>query len=114
MKDWAGNEITVGDTLVIVRTKPFLQPTRVGFFVDGKIEWQEDLPKGPDHCWDILGEHEVVEHEEDLYLRTGPDEKGYYWNFQLPWMGQPYDITCIKGKSDNEQEYFLEYFKVKS
>lgn len=83
-----------------------------GYFLEGEIHWLEPETKTSEYCWEILGEYPVTELNGTLYYQVLMD--GQKWNFQLPWIGQQSDIMCIKGKSDSEEQYYLQYFKVKT
>ena len=106
MKDWAGNEIKAGDTIVSVSIKPgamFGPITKV--FPDGsRITYPE-----PDYTnfWSPGYEMKVVEMDGKLYKVL----KSMHGLFSFPLNDSTKDwndreILCIKGVSDNKEMYY--------
>lgn len=118
MKDWKGNKIKAGDTIVFVSTKPLFEdfgwmiPKGNGVFEVLKLK---DQPK--EHCWEP---REYKTQEKDGLLFYTPAEEPtdgiVRWfildEFSMKFFSQPGEILCIKGVSDNEEEYYKQYFNV--
>lgn len=92
MTDWRGNFIQSGDTISIVATRDD----------EGRFGW----------C--VLETVEVLElHGTPCYaVKVTPRAYLYIDIHTLNLLLSPNDIICIKGKSDNEVEYYLKYFEV--
>lgn len=112
LEDWKGNRIKPGDTIVIVNTKPIFGASLLHLPNGDKVQITEDPPK---HIWDIQEEYKVIGSEEYpcIELKTN----GYTIVSSLygaVWLVNDSSIIiCIKDVSDNEQDYYMEYFKVK-
>lgn len=113
MKDWKGNEIKSGDTVVIVTVKSMFGRASYGYIIfkeDGTtdhIKVQEGI-EPPKYMWNIFDEKEIF--DMDGHLR-------YYYNagdivYNLPaeedWLNSQsnFRIVCIKGVSDNKHDYY--------
>ena len=118
--DWQGNQIFDGATLLVVRIKPTIIYDISGVEHAAKYYNKHNmsiLQSAPlkEYYWDVIAEGKVfVYNENSIYLEIGElyaalllvvsdDERGT----------KPHDIVCIKGLSDNEEAFYLEYFKVK-
>lgn len=123
MTDWKGNEILEGMTIMRVSTKPLFNNIRYGFsFIgeNGESSWNQvgEPVHTPDHIWEIQFEAVVVKrkiimpdgNKKEALFYTPYKEMNYTFEVEFIDMAQPSDIVCIKGISDNEQEYFLQYF----
>lgn len=112
MTDWKGNEIKEGHIIVIVRTKPFFTAARFGFLDFSNpskgFEQVGETYKTPEYIWEPRWDMEVVSLDGKLYYKSN---NTYVDISMLNFFKQDSDIICIKGISDNEQEYFLEHFK---
>lgn len=115
--DWKGNAIKAGDTIVNVGTKPLFGKTTFGLMFVGKdgeksFHKLSESEEPPQHIWNVLGEYKVVQRADKLYYVLKTDDITYFLDLSMMLFGgQPDDIICIKGVSDNEQEYYAEYFK---
>ena len=91
MTDWKGNIITSGDTISIVATKDDFG--RHGWCELESLDVKEvfGIP-----CMELVAIGNVKLYLDLLIINL--------------WLGQD-QIICIKGKSDNEQEYYLKYFE---
>jgi len=118
MKDWKGNDIKAGDTIVFVRTTPMFK--NLGWMIPkgkGEFDFYKSEIQPPEHCWEP-SEYQTKEHEGKLFY--GSKEKASdglnYWmildDFTINFWLQPHTVICIKGVSDSEEEYYKEYFKV--
>lgn len=120
MKDWKGNDIKPGDTVVHVRVKklPITTKLVVLDFENDTINvvGTNDTP-AKDYDWEVVGEREVVSLDGRMYFQhTGTDGIVYRIDTSIgDFMADPVlagtEILCIKGVSDNETEYYLNYFK---
>lgn len=112
LTDWKGNRIKPGDTIIIVNTKPILGASYLNLPDGEKVQVTEEPPG---YIWDIQEEYKVIGSEECpcIELKTN----GYTIVSSLygaVWLVNGSSvIICIKGVSDNEQDYYIEYFKVK-
>lgn len=113
MKDWANNKISEGDTIVVVRTSPLIKSSSfcIMDFSIGKTEVLSTYTS-PEYIWEIIGEFSVVKYGDKLYYQSKMEDMIYNFDLSMGWRGQPSDLICIKGKSDNQEKYYLEYFKV--
>jgi hypothetical protein len=135
MKDWKGNEIQVGDTVLKVRiAKPFENVGNikcVEFDAHGNsevlVEWER--PKKRQYLWLVEETYKIEsgahwgieitkEHNQDWMLSNEQVLHGFEHTktFGIDAIEliepQPYEILCIVGKSDNMDEYYLKEFEV--
>jgi len=95
LTDWAGNEIRDGDTIMEIKIKEY-RVIESYYPNDGFITQVDKLdPNDYKYTWEVIRETDY-----NTYL----NKYGY--------IGDSY-IRCIKGLSDNEEAFYLEYFKVK-
>lgn len=92
MTDHKGNPIQIGDTISIVATRD--DAGRLGWFVMEQVKVIEHVPELFVEVQ--ISNEQVCAHHIDTILKHMDDT----------------DIICIKGKSDSEQEYYQEYFRV--
>ena len=119
MKDWKGNDIKAGDTIVLVRTTPMFK--NLGWMIPkgkGKFYFYKSEIQPPEHCWEP-SEYQTKEHEGKIYYTSGKSKDRYtHWmildEFTLKFWLQTHTLICIKGVSDSEEDYYKEYFKVKN
>lgn len=90
MTDWRGNFIQSGDTISIVATRDD----------EGRFGW----------C--VLETAEVIElcGVPCYAMKISPRAYLYIDIHSINLFLNDTDIICIKGKSDSEQEYYLDYF----
>jgi hypothetical protein len=103
--DWMGNTIADGDTIVLVRTKPLFEKITYGYSFKGKFTKLGQIKNTSKHIWKVQGEFKVWEVNNHLYytLEDG-DYKVHILVSSLLWMNDA--VVCIKGLSDNRQEYY--------
>lgn len=114
MRDWKGNTIKPGDTIMIVETvqqKAYSKLSAIAlaigsYFIDVKPRKQKgwwpvvELKVIPCFFAGFTGEEPIL-----VYF---PDATAGLLNSEsLP----DHLVICIKGVSDNETEYYLNYFK---
>lgn len=107
LTDWKGNIINSGDTIVLVRTKPMFG---AGFMLLPTGEYVQITEEPPEHIWQVIAEHKVTGAYPNLITQT--EEQGFKFTTTLKNFLMLADgVICIKGLSDNEQDYYTEYFK---
>jgi len=112
MKDWKGNEIQVSHTVLIIDINNSMKgggsKTSILFYgKDGSPTYRSDvfvtIPLKDD--WEICQEIEVVEKSDKI--SCGWTKTRLPINHVDSWVcAQPWQIICIKGISDNKEEYF--------
>ncbi len=111
-EDWQGNQIVAGQTLVLVQTKPMFSESKMMLFdfKSGKMEQIGKTITYPKYVWEVGSEFKVWEDKNGTLFYTLQDED-YKIHIQLSsllWMNN--SLVCIKGLSDNEEEYYTKYF----
>ena len=114
MKDWKGNEIEEGDTIVLVSIRSHPIDSSLVLMDLGSNEpptvlstYKEDAR----YRWLILNTYETTSHNGRLYVTFVDD--GITCNYgieTIDFFKDDHTIICIKGKSDNEKEYYEYYF----
>lgn len=100
--DWKGNEIKEGDSILLVSTK------------SSSILVTTEPPKD---IWVIELEYTIISDCGRLLAAYGIRWNGFQRIFLEPLDSLSPEnlkegvILCIKGASDNEQDYYTEYFK---
>lgn len=117
MTDWKGNIIEVGHTVVTVAVdNPFAGATMVFGFItaDGEHIQYDSAPIKKEHLWIPTGEYKIIEgntvtsYNDDFHHEV-PIQFIDTWIPTSNFLNQL--IWCIKGMSDNQEEYYLNYFK---
>lgn len=115
MRDWQGNKINDGDTIVIIRTKPFINHVSWGFIVpfgeSDKSKWIEvkNEPIDTKDYWEECYEYKIHEcdgmlfkhlHSSDgfTYIQTLESLKMFGWDVD--------NLIAIRGKSDKKELYY--------
>lgn len=116
-KDWKGNLIQPGDVIFPVATKPFFSGGRIVLMDFSTNDRSKDKTlhewKALEHVWYPGQKYKVIDAGEGaLRFETLNSDitVNVCWYFMQFGM-QTDTIFCIEGKSDNEQEYYTEYFK---
>lgn len=119
MKDWKGNKIEVGQTVIKVAFKSMFGGSAsrmVLIFTDANGEQHhrkgEEFINPMDYKWEIEGKYIITEQRNTMLISFGnrPSEVTIdSLDFMLST--QPWQILCIEGISDNEEEFFKELFK---
>lgn len=119
-KDWKGNIIQEGDTVLKVRVKNWDAGVKYSLieFTIGEDNYSEIEPVEAEEkrLWEIC---------EEILIKSITEDDGVVWmSFLKPYVETPLwcagmhlscqhnEILCIKGKSDSQEDYFLEKFKV--
>lgn len=114
MKDWKGNDIKAGDTIVYVRIKPFFKNPKFHLVADGKVVQSIDLPEPPSHVWEPGDPMEVYQLGGKLMVKTTDGEFTLHTPLENPMrniMKSNDHVLCIVGVSDSEEEFYQDYFK---
>lgn len=131
MKDWKGHEVKVGDILVTVQVREtfeFFPSSMYMMSRDGKMELVKTFqrPDPMENLWEVKYEENVVELDTVFngrkyhhIVRERIHSNGDIWTLPLddPFTmndepdPNPSYIKCIKGKSDNRDEYYVNKFK---
>lgn len=117
MKDWKGNEIQVGHTVLVVMTRSMFSGGTLSTFFKDKFGNTELIELGTvknDYLFETVSKAKVAEYKETLTWSEEGDpidlgEIPINWlGFVLPTNGRT--IICIEGISDNQEDYYLDYF----
>lgn len=105
LMDWMGNLVKEGDTVIVVRTRSFIcgdifmhefnsgkEPVKIGRIPDNFI-------------WDILNEAEIILFDGRLMYESKYGETTWVMDAIMLSYGQPTDIICIKGVSDDKEKF---------
>lgn len=108
-KDWMGNMIKVGDTVVVYRTRHFIRGDIEKWNPQTKeFEFCFNIPDDP--IWEKQGEYEIIDYGGGgAYYNVTPNSEYGSLFMELneaSFMGQDYDIVCIKGISDCQALYY--------
>lgn len=123
--DWEGNLIKEGDILCIYKFRDNVLPrfTFKFVFLDARSKKAEELGVKPSqevvsrkYIWHKLKEVEVVrlsEMNDKLFFMEKDAESTYFTDISFI---DTYDsntlAVCIKDKSDNEERFYLNHFKL--
>lgn len=115
--DWRGNEIKGGDTVITVATKPLFSEMHLYELGEEKGTILSSA-KFPEHIWEPQTEYEIISKDDWIGCKTTV----FYNQIETTMISsieslsadllQRGVILCIKGVSDNEQDYYTEYFRV--
>lgn len=117
MKDWKGNEIKIGDTISSYYYKCLFGGSEIVRFDPENGFKQERVGKTPEFCWVLSSRFIVTPPSNSLTIAETDESIG-----EIPinmadsdWVLPQKHLMClcIEGVSDNEQDFFEEYFKVK-
>jgi len=117
MRDWKGNKVSVGDTVIVIET---YVPERelMGCWLDmGSSRGSEVKTYGKipaKYGWREVGRYDIVELGGRTYMDMG-GVKVEVLPGRLDLETTCFrseNIICIEGVSDNQGEYYLDYFKV--
>lgn len=123
IKDWKGSVIQEGDTVLKVRVKNM--DAGMSFCLI-EIEVGSGKPFKQITEKIKVPERDIWEIAEEIFIKpmTGKDDNMVVMSFMKPYVETTLlcadmhlscnhnEILCIKGKSDSEEEYYLEKFKV--
>jgi hypothetical protein len=134
MKDWKGNEVKDGDTVIRVRVEDdysFYPSSLFMLVVENGVARKEnevilEKPEERKFIWEEVRRYEVflqvleVDGREISYLAyeapcKAPNGGKLILPLDDPWAGSDIRdskyITCIEGKSDSQEDYYLHKFK---
>ena len=132
MKDWKGNKVKAGDTVVRIRIQDdhSFYPTSCFMLSqdsEGRLvkshEVKLDAPPERKYLWEEVDRYEVHEQEVGYkgdvirYLarhQNMRDGRTFVLPIDDPFgesAAEPRIITCIAGKSDDRDEYYLNLFR---
>ena len=112
MKDWQGNKIKVGDIVIIVTTKNIFSGGCV-YLLDQSGDKLDEFEVEDEYLWIESKPIEVVENYTVIIFNkeTGDVIKCGLFYLEQRIYDQSTDILCIKGISDNKEEYYTKYFE---
>ena len=117
MKDWQGNDIKEGQTLIAVAIKPAEQMS-APIIIDpasGEVRMVQAMAfKGPAYIWYPYIRAEVIDRAGELCLSIYSRHQGAYIAAPIQMVEEvknDFVEFCIEGVSDNEEEFFKNYFK---
>jgi len=112
MKDWKGNEIEVGQTVLTINVRRITEGSKMMIMFRGaNDEWHKhDLglrPEPRQYLWEIQQSAIIMEQSPHMTISFG-DAPSQIPIDQMDMFchAQPWQIIAIKGISDNEQEYY--------
>lgn len=116
MKDWKGNTVDIGSTIIIVDIKTPFGGDRVVFPVadeNGDIHLIDGGKTSNNYHWNINVKY-IVTDFGNSYKTSFTDAAGSIPINLIEMMikVQPWQILCIEGKSDNKDEYFEHLFSL--
>lgn len=118
MKDWKGNEVQVGQAVYVIDVGTMFDCGTIQFCYlndDGTIgNIGEPIKVNESFLWEISVEYLIEEngnsvttsHEHPYQIKV-PINLADFMIAKTPWQ-----IVCIKGISDDREEYYLDKFKV--
>lgn len=116
MKDWKGYNIKVGDNVLVVAVKNPFEGDRAGIIIMYKggnrrlIQSEEVIPKS--YFWNVQHKYKIMPANSDnqiIFEKIGTILLPVnLLDFSL--CIQPWEILCIEGISDDEQEYYTAKF----
>ena len=109
MQDWKGNEIEVGQTVLIVNVKSMFSGSKSQFTImteNGLQNVGEQTISPESHQWNIVSEANITPPSADVVISMGEDASEIPINQIDLWLSiQPWQILCIEGVSDNCEDY---------
>ena len=116
MKDWKGNDIQIGQTVLLVATGSMFEGSSlIVVMIDGEdheeVYKSEPLPKS--YSFEIIEKYLITEPSVAITtnllaeINKMPVDHADFFIVKQPW-----HIICIEGISDNRDEYYAEYFKL--
>lgn len=108
MKDWKGNKIQVGHTVVVVSTGSMFEGLTPCFSVmteNGRKAFN-GKPAKKSHRFDVSAKFLITEPSNDLKISMDDNPSEIPINLINHWViKQPWQIICIEGISDSKDEY---------
>lgn len=113
MKDWKGNEICQGDIAVVVNTGSIFDGAVPVMTVikDDKEHIFKGEPLKKQYLWEPSSRYLITEPGNVFSISLNDKPSTIPINHVDSYLTtQPWQILCIEGKSDNQDEYYREYF----
>jgi hypothetical protein len=111
--DWKGNYIKPGQTLIFIRTKPIFSEQKMFIhnFSTGENKQVGETVIFKKNIWKIINEIDIWEDQNEVmfYTLKIKDNTVHIQLSEFLFTGNC--IVCIKDVSDNEQDYYTQYFK---
>lgn len=121
MKDWKGNKIQIGQTVLKINFKDMFGGSKSRLIInfygeDGKIHTQhvgEDVIAPEGYQWTVSSKFLITKPSNEMTICFSSECKSEIpINCAGMWIAtQPWEVLCIEGISDNEEDFFKEYFK---
>lgn len=120
MKDWKGNEIKIGQVILRINFKDMFGgcKSRIGFsFMDanGNPHWKfgEEFINPEGYQWTIQDKFLITEPSDIISICFSSEATSKIpINMMKNWIcTQPWQVLAIEGSSDNEKDFFENYFK---
>lgn len=109
MKDWKGNKIEVGHTVLVISTGSMFEGSAFVIRYGDKEIKSEPIKKS--YQFEISCKYKITEPSNTLALSLGNEQSEMPINHVDFFIAkQPYQIICIKGVSDNKEKYYIDYF----
>lgn len=118
MTDWKGNEIKEGDTIAIYCYQTSEVTLTFGFlnFENNSFEKTGEINEPSKFIWKKVFSSPVIAQYDRLYYlfkASGGQNHITFIDIEMLALEQGHGrAVCIEGKSDNEAEFFKDYFKV--
>lgn len=113
MEDWKGNTIKVGDIVIKVRYKNWFEGNKqsLGFLSqNGIIYMSEPTYVEPTYFWQIIETSKITEPSNSFTVKFNPEDEGEtpinHLGSGLGLACNAFEMLCIKGISDNQDEFF--------
>jgi len=113
MKDWKGNKIQVGHTVVVVSTGSMLEGSTPFLLIRNENGYEkiEGEPIKKSYSFDVSAKYLITEPSNNLTISMNDNPSEVPINHIDFWVcKQPWQIVCIEGISDDKDEYYNEYF----
>lgn len=101
MKDWKGNEIKAGQTIIKIQVQGMFDESEITPMFGDKKPFVVDRS----YLWNIIKKCKVVKKRERIEYNKRISKISL--DFLDFFIGkQPYEIICIKGISDKKEDYY--------
>lgn len=109
MKDWKGNEIKIGQTIIVVEV---INEDAGAIFSLVNDPTGKEYITGTNYCWKPRMEVEVLDYDDLVDLDDSAWKQSPINLLSIAICKQDWEIICIKGVSDSEEEYYKHKFSV--
>jgi hypothetical protein len=111
MKDWKGNEIQEGQTILKVAVKGMFDGCRTQLMIVNKPVGEEFIQERQ-YLWEIVTKCYVKEKGDNSATIGGEVQEIGIDFLDFFFSAQPWEIICIEGVSDNKDDYYMNEFNV--